>query len=282
MIELGKRQELSIVKKVDFGVYLSFEGEEAGERVLLPGKEVPEDAKIGDSIDVFIYRDSKDRMIATTRRAELSVGETAALKVKEIGKIGAFLGWGLEKDLLLPFKEQTRKLKADEECLVALYVDKSGRLCTTMKVYPYLRTDSPYQKDDRVEGRVYEVSDRFGVFVAVDDKYSALIPKREPAGALKEGDKVSARVSEVLEDGKLTLSLREKAYIQMNRDADKLMEMLEREGGYLPFSDKADPELIRSKTGMSKNEFKRAVGNLYKQRLIAIEPNGIRKKDDIL
>lgn len=279
MIELGKRQELSIIKRVEFGVYLASkgEGEEANERVLLPGKEVPEDAQIGDMVNVFIYRDSKDRMIATTREAGLLVGETAALKVKETGKIGAFLGWGLEKDLLLPFKEQTRSLEAGEECLVALYVDKSGRLCTTMKVYPYLRTDSPYRKDDRVEGRVYEISDRFGVFVAVDDKYSALIPKREPAAGLKEGDKVIARVSEVLEDGKLTLSLREKAYIQMGKDAARLMEMLEAEGGRFSFNDKADPELIRSKTGMSKNEFKRAVGNLYKQRLIVIEANGIRK-----
>lgn len=279
MIELGKRQELSIVKKVEFGVYLSFEGggKSTEERVLLPGKEVPEGAEIGDTLTVFIYRDSKDRMIATTRETEIMVGETAALRVKETGKIGAFLGWGLEKDLLLPFKEQIRQVHPGEECLVALYVDKSGRLCTTMKVYPYLRTDSPYQKDDRVEGRIYEVSDRFGIFVAVDDKYSARIPKSEPSGGVKAGDKIIARVSEVLEDGKLTLSLREKAYIQMGRDADKLMEMLEKEGGRLPFGDKADPELIRSKTGMSKNEFKRAVGSLYKQRLIAIEPDEIRK-----
>lgn len=278
MIELGKRQELSIVKKVEFGVYLSSEKEEgdSGESVLLPGKEVPKDAEIGDSLTVFIYRDSKDRMIATTRESRIMIGETAALRVKETGKIGAFLDWGLEKDLLLPFKEQTRQIHPEEECLVALYVDKSGRLCTTMKVYPYLRTDSPYQKDDRVEGRVYEVSERFGIFVAVDDKYSARIPKSEPA-KVSAGDKIIARVAEVLEDGKLTLSLREKAYIQMGKDAERLMEMLEKEGGRLPFGDKAAPELIRAKTGMSKNEFKRAVGNLYKQRRIAIEPDGIRK-----
>ena len=177
MIELGKRQELWIVKKVDFGVYLSSEKEEDKEKVLLPGKEVPEKAEIGDKVNVFIYRDSKDRMIATVRQTEFSVGETAVLTVKEVGRIGAFLGWALEKDLLLPFKEQTKALKAGEECLVALYVDKSGRLCTTMKVYPYLRTDSPYHKDDRVEGRVYETSERFGTFVAVDEKYSARIPK---------------------------------------------------------------------------------------------------------
>lgn len=282
VIQIGKRQELTIVKKVEFGVYLADKKEEAQpeERILLPGKEVPEGAEPGDMIDVFIYRDSKDRLIATTRQTELSVGETAVLEVKEVGKIGAFLGWTLEKDLLLPFREQTKKLEPGEECLAALYVDKSGRLCTTMKVYPYLRLDSPYRKDDKVEGRVYEISERFGVFVAVDDRYSGLIPQREPARGVCVGDKVNARVAEVLEDGKLTLSLREKAYIQMGKDAGKIMEMLESQGGRLPFNDKADAELIREATGMSKNEFKRAVGSLYKQRLIVIEQDGIRKTQE--
>ena len=279
MIELGKSQELAIVKKVEFGVYLGDPREESGseERVLLPKKEVQENAEIGDRIEVFIYRDSGDRLIATTRQPEFSVGQLAVLKVKEVGRIGAFLGWALEKDLLLPFKEQTERVKAGQECLVALYVDKSGRLCTTMKIYPYLRTDSPYQKDDKVTGRVYEIAESYGAFVAVDDCYSGLIPQKEPIGGLKIGDRIEARVGQVLEDGKLTLSLREKAYIQMNSDAEKIMEMLEREGGKLPFNDKADPETIRKATGMSKNEFKRAVGNLYKQRLIVIEADGIRK-----
>lgn len=279
MIELGKTQELTIVKKVEFGVYLADAGEgpEAAEKVLLPGKEVAPDAKVGDMVTVFVYRDSKDRMIATTRQPEFSVGETAVLKVKETGKIGAFLGWMLEKDLLLPFKEQTKRVAAGEECLVALYIDKSGRLCTTMKVYPYLKTGSPYQKDDQVEGIVYEINEKYGVFVAVDDCYQALIPKKEPAAGIKVGERIKARVSEVLEDGKLTLSLRDKAYIQINKDADRIMEMLEKGGGSLPFNDKADPELIRQSTGMSKNEFKRAVGNLYKQRLIVIEQDGIKR-----
>lgn len=279
MLRLGERQELVIVKEVAFGVYLADpeSGRDADEKVLLPGKEVPENAKTGDRISVFLYRDSKDRMIATTRQPELSVGETAVLTVKEVGKIGAFLEWKLEKDLLLPFKEQTRTVKEGEECLVALYIDKSGRLCTTMKVYPYLKFDSPYKKDDKVEGRVYEVAEKYGVYVAVDDCYSALIPKKEPADGLVAGDRIEARVTQVLEDGKLTLSLREKAYIQMNSDALKILELLKEKGGKLPFNDKAAPELIRAATGMSKNEFKRAVGNLYKQRLIVIEPDGIRK-----
>lgn len=277
MIRLGETQELEIVKIVAFGVYLADVLGDSEEKVLLPGKEVPEDAKVGDRLSVFIYRDSKDRMIATTRSPELSVGEVAVLKVKEVGKIGAFLGWTLEKDLLLPFKEQTGKIKEGEECLVALYIDKSGRLCTTMKVYPYLKTNSSYKRDDRVVGRVYEISENFGTFVAVDDCYSALIPKKEPAAGIKVGSQIEARVTEVLEDGKLTLSLREKAYIQIGKDAERIMEMLEKEGGKLPFNDKADPELIRAATGMSKNEFKKAVGNLYKQRLIVIEADGIKK-----
>lgn len=276
MIELGKRQKLTIVKKVDFGVYLA-DAEEPDQRVLLPGKEVTDQVQIGDMLDVFIYRDSSDRLIATTRETSLIVGQTAVLKVKEVGKIGAFLEWELEKDLLLPFKEQTIPVKEQEEYLVALYVDKSGRLCTTMKVYPYLSTDSSYEKDDVVEGTAYEFIEKFGMFVAVDNCYSGLLPAREPVKGIKVGDRVKARVAGVLEDGKLTLSLRDKAYIQMGKDADRIMEMLDECGGRLPFNDKADPELIREKTGMSKNEFKRAVGNLYKQRLIVIEPDGIRR-----
>lgn len=272
MLEIGKRQLLTIVKKVDFGVYLAKEQEaDPEEKVLLPRKEVPENAQPGDEIEVFLYRDSKDRMIATVRQPKLSLGEAAVLRVKENGKIGAFLDWGLEKDLLLPFREQVRKVRPGEECLVALYLDKSKRLCATMKVYHYLRTDSPYEKDQKVTGTLYEISDNFGAFVAVDNCYSALIPKKEPLGNARVGDTVEARVTEVLKDGKLSLSLREKAYIQMNEDAQKLLKLLEEQGGELPVGDKSSPEKIKELTGMSKNEFKRAAGNLYKQRLVQVE-----------
>ncbi len=263
---------LTIVKKVDFGVYLAKEQEaDPEEKVLLPRKEVPENVQPGDEIEVFLYRDSKDRMIATVRQPKLSLGEVSVLRVKENGKIGAFLDWGLEKDLLLPFREQVRKVCPGEECLVALYLDKSKRLCATMKVYHYLRTDSPYEKDQKVTGTLYEISDNFGAFVAVDNCYSALIPKKEPLGNARVGDTVEARVTEVLKDGKLSLSLREKAYIQMNEDAQKLLKLLEEQGGELPVGDKSSPEKIKELTGMSKNEFKRAAGNLYKQRLVQVE-----------
>ena len=280
MIELGKRQELTIVKKVEFGVYLSSEGEAAKERVLLPGKEVPEDAEIGDILTVFIYRDSKDRMIATTRDAKIMVGETAALEVKETGKIGAFLGWGLEKDLLLPFKEQSHKVSPGEECLVALYVDKSGRLAATMKVYAYMSNEPPYEKEDKVTGTIYEINPDIGAFVAVDNRYYGLISARELYGDLKEGDVVEARVLKVREDGKLDLSIREKAYLQIADDAEKVMQVIDSFDGVLPFNDKASPEVIRREMQMSKNEFKRAVGNLLKAGKIIITEKAIRRNDN--
>lgn len=275
MIELGKRQKLAVVKEVEFGVYLGDEKE----RVLLPKKQVPEGIKKGEELEVFIYRDSADRLIATTNMPKMALGETALLKVSDVTKIGAFLDWGLEKELLLPFREQTSRVNPGEDCLAALYIDKSGRLCATMKLYHYLRTDSPYRRDDEVRGRIYEISGNFGVFVAVDDMYSALIPKNQMFGEknFRVGDIIDARVTEVKEDGKLDLSVRQKAYLQIDKDAEKLMAIIESFDGVLPFSDRANPEVIRRETGMSKNEFKRAAGRLYKERRIEIGEKTIRK-----
>jgi len=281
MIRLGEVQNLVIVKKVDFGVYVApqevVNDAEAlkEQKVLLPAKYVPEGKKPGDMVEVFIYRDSKDRMIATTLMPKLVMGKVAKLRVAQVGRFGAFLDWGLEKDLMLPFKQQKRRVTEGEEILVSLYMDKSGRLCATMNVYHELRTDSPYGKDDRVSGTVYEISPNFGAFVAVDDMYSGLIAKKELYGELKIGDTVSARVVNVKEDGKLDLSVREKAYLQISADAEKIMELIERFGGALLFNDKASPEVIKRETGMSKNEFKRAVGNLLKNNRIKITEKGI-------
>ncbi|HJA94689.1 MAG TPA: RNA-binding protein [Candidatus Eisenbergiella merdipullorum] len=276
-IEVGKRQELKVIKKVDFGVYLALEGNPE-ERVLLPAKQVPAGCQVGERLEVFVYRDSKDRLISTTAQPALCVGEVGVLTVAQTGKVGAFLSWGLEKDLFLPFREQTRPVKAGDSFPVALYVDKSGRLCATMKIYHYLRTDSPYKKDDRVHGYLYEISRQFGAFVAVDDKYSALIPPREMYGTLKAGDRIEARVTAVHEDGKLDLSVRDKAYLMIGKDAQKVLEAIEGAGGALPFNDKAAPELIREKMQMSKNEFKRAVGHLLKEGKVEITGNEIQKK----
>ncbi|MBE5858589.1 MAG: S1 RNA-binding domain-containing protein [Butyrivibrio sp.] len=277
MLKIGEKQELIIIKKVDFGVYLAErEGEE--DKVLLPKKQVPEGAELGDKLSVFLYKDSDDRLIATTRTPKIMLGQVNVLRVTDVGKIGAFMDWGLEKDVLLPFREQTRKVKKGENILCALYVDKSGRLAVTMNVYEFLRTDSPYHKEDRVQGTVYESSDNFGMFVAVDDIFSALIPKKELYGDVRIGDTVTARIVEVKEDGKLTLSLREKAYLQINTDAEKIEDIMKEKGGRLPFTDKASPELIRNEMHMSKNEFKRAVGHLLKEGKIEILENEIKLK----
>ena len=283
MIHLGEYQQLVIIKKVEFGVYLTAE-ELAREkeipqefRILLPKKYVPQDSQIGDKLEVFIYRDSKDRLIATTLQPKLVMGQVARLRVAQVGKIGAFLDWGLEKDLFLPFKQQKKRVQEGEDVLVSLYIDKSSRLCATMNVYPNLQQDSPYQKDDRVTGTVYEISPNFGAFVAVDDKYSGLIAVKELYGEVQIGETVSARVLCVKEDGKLDLSVREKAYLQITEDAEKIADLIDRFGGGLPFNDKATPEVIKRETGMSKNEFKRAVGNLLKNRRIKITEKGILK-----
>ena len=279
MIEIGKKQKLIVAKTVDFGVYLA-EDKNAGQedRVLLPAKHVPEGTREGDTLDVFIYKDSRDRLIATTREPLLQVGQTAVLKVLQVTKIGAFLDWGLEKDLLLPYHEQTSRVREGQECLVALYVDKSSRLCATMKVYHYLSTRTPYVTGDSVKGRVYEISDRFGVFVAVDDKYSALIPAREASGKYRPGEVLDLRVSEVKEDGKMNVTDRQKAYIQINEDAESVLSIIEEFAGVLPFDDKASPEVIKREFGLSKNAFKRAVGHLLKEGKIEIKDKRIYKK----
>lgn len=277
MIELGKMQKLTVVKKEDFGVYVG-ETPDAGpkERVLLPAKQVPEGCGEGDEITVFIYRDSSDRLIATTTRPLVLLHGVASLRVKEVTKIGAFLDWGLEKDLFLPFHEQTMRVRAGDEILAALYVDKSGRLAATMKLYPYLRQDPPYRIGDQVSGTVYQVAPNFGVFIAVDRMYSGMIPKREAPADLKPGDTGEFRVTNVKEDGKLDLSAGKKAYLQMAEDAEAvLLRIHEEYDDILPFDDKAEPEKIREVFGLSKAAFKRAVGRLYKEKKIVIEEGRI-------
>ena len=206
----------------------------------------------------------------------LQPGDIGRFTVREVNRIGAFLDWGMPKDLLLPFGEQTRRVQAGEEVLIALYTDDQGRYVSTMNVYPYLSTDSPYAKDDEVTGTVYETSGNFGAFVAVDDRYSALVPVKELVHPLSIGESIHARVTEVRPDGKLTLSLRDKSWKQMDTDSELLLSMLKDSGGYLPVSDSSAPERIRELMHMSKSQFKRAAGRLYKERLIIIEESGIR------
>lgn len=276
MIKLGEYQTLTVCKLEKQGVYLSDGGEDS---VLLPSNQVPADCKKGDSIEVFLYKDSEDRQIATTSRPAVTLHKAAILTVKEVTNIGAFLDWGLAKDLLLPFKEQTYKVQEGDRVLVALYEDKTGRLCATMQVYNYLSTDSPYHKDDKVTGILYQYIENFGAYVAVDEQFSAMVPKKDLHHQPKIGETVTLRVAEVLDDGKLTLAFGEKIKEQMSADAQLILECLETAGGFLPYHDKTSPDVIAREFDLSKAAFKRAIGQLYKQRKITITKEGIQLEE---
>jgi predicted RNA-binding protein (virulence factor B family) len=279
MIKLGKIQTLYIVKKVEFGVYLNSEKGVTEGSILLPIKQVPRgSSRLGDAIEVFVYRDSKDRMIATVNRPLITMGQIAPLKVADVTKIGAFMDWGLEKDLFLPYKEQTTRVEKGKTYLVRLYIDKSDRLCATMKLYGHLSSDSPYQVDDHVTGMVYELSDNFGAFVAVDNQYDALIKKQQLFSKVQVGDIVEARVVKIHNGGKLDLNLRKKAYKQMDDDSHLILDALEKNNGILKLHDKSNPEDIKRELGMSKNGFKRAVGRLLKAGKIELGEEEIRLK----
>ena len=281
-MRLGCTQTLAIVKRTDFGLYLTDiekrddKNRDVKDEILLPKNQVTADMKPGSEIEVFIYKDSEDRLIATKLEPLIKIGEIKKLKVKEVTKIGAFLDWGLPKDLFLPFKEQIYDVKSGDEILVAMYVDLSDRLCATMDLYSRLSLLPPYSRDDMVKGTVYQVHEQFGAYVAVDNKYSALVPKKELHKELKPGEEIYARVLEVKEDGKMDLSLRQKAYVQMDSDSEAIFTKLNAAGGNLPYQDKSDAEEIKREFNMSKAAFKRAIGRLYKERIIVIEKDGIR------
>ncbi len=269
-MELGQRQKLCVKRKTDHGMYLS---DEDGNEVLLPKKQT-HGLKIGEKVIAFVYKDSEDRIISTLEEPFIEMGEPAVLSVKAVSEIGAFLDWGLDKDLFLPFKQQTKKVNPGDEVLVYLYLDKTQRLCASMKVYHELSTDHDYHVDDIVNGRVYEVSQRFGAYVAVDDIYSGMVSPTEDISSLSPGDIKRFRIYRIKEDGKLDLTLRQKAYLQMDDDAEKILSLLDMYEGTLPVGEKDSPEKIKEETGLSKNAFKRALGRLYKKRKITIDGDG--------
>jgi len=301
-MKLGEWNLLRIDRIKDVGAYLT-DGKGLGEDmdVLLPTRQIPEGLEIGDNVEVFLYRDSEDRLIATTHTPLITLGEIKKLKVKSVASIGAFLDWGLSRDLFLPFKEQTVKVQQEKSYLVKLYVDKTGRLAASMRIADALSldTDGTFKKGDHVKGVVYNVKKDFGVFVALEDsplgaegtdlgavgtdpiaryKYSGLIHSSEVFENLYVGDEVTCRVVKAREDGKLDLAMRDEIPQQMEKDAEMVYDIIKSYGGRLPFNDKADAELIKKEFGISKNAFKRAVGRLLKQGLITINSDSITIK----
>ena len=278
MIELGGTQELEVKRLTSVGAFLNTENGEDND-VLLPQSQIPEGTEEGDKLEVFIYNDSKDRIIATTKEPKIEVGELAHLMVVSTTDIGSFLDMGLERDLFLPFAETVGSVEKGKTYLVGAYIDKSGRLAATMKIKDLLDTDSPYKENDIVEGTIYSINRDIGAFVAVDDKYDGLIPNKELLGVHDVGEVLESRVSRVLEDGKLDLSLRDRSYIQMNEDSRTIMRALKDNGGTLDLHDKSSPDRIRKELEMSKSGFKRAVGMLLKENMIEFIENGIKIKE---
>lgn len=276
MIKLGEMQTLVIAKTTETGAYLREKEDDRKENdVFLPLKQIPEGAKQGDKVNVFVYKDSKDKMVATTKRPKLTVGEIGYLRVAEITRIGAFLNWGLDKDLFLPFKEQISELRENGEYMVAIYIDKSNRLCATMNLYNVLRTDSPYKVNDKVKGTIFNLRRGLGAMVAVDDKYLGMINEKEIFKPLHIGDKVEVRVNQIKEDGKLCLSLKDAPRLQIDKDGENIYNKLIKSKGVLPYNDDSNPEDIRKFFSMSKSSFKKAIGNLMKRHLIVITKKGI-------
>ena len=281
MMKLGEMQELEVAKIVNIGAYLQSEDKEKTEdRVLLPIKQVPAGTKVGDKINVFVYRDSDDKIIATVKKPKITLGEIATLKVVEMSRIGAFLNWGLEKDLFLPFKEQIGDIRLNGEYMVGLYIDKSDRLCATMNLFKVLRTDSPYKVNDIVKGTVFSLKRGLGAMVAVDNKYLGLIHEGEIIKPLHSGQSVEVRVSNIKEDGKLDLSLKDAPRLQIDKDGEKILKTLIRNKGSLPLNDDSSPEEVNKILGMSKSSFKKASGRLMKRRLIIMTKNGIEMLSD--
>lgn len=278
MIKLGQVQKLKVKRFASVGAYLGVD-EESEEDILLPKSQIPEDTNIGDEIEVMVYNDSRDRIIATTNRAKLQVGELGFLELVGQTKIGAFLDWGLEKDLFLPFAETLGRLTIGKKYFVGVYVDKSNRLCATMKVQDFLQEDPPYKENDMVEGVIYSINRDIGAFVAVEYKYNGLIPEEELVGAHEIGEVLEVRVTNVKEDGKLDLSLRDRGYIEMATDGNMILKKLKENKGFLPFNDKSSPEEIMREFKISKSAFKRAIGGLYKEEIIEFKDNGIRFKE---
>ena len=271
---LGKYNQLEVVKEVDFGVYLN--GGDDGE-ILLPSRYVPEGCRPGDMLNVFIYLDNEERLIATTLQPKVQVDEFACLEVAWVNEYGAFLDWGLMKDLFVPFREQKMKMQKGHRYVVHAHVDEdSYRIMASAKVEKYLSKDMPpYQSGEEVEVMVWQKTD-LGYKVIVDNKYSGLVYQKEIFKALEPGMKMQAYIRQVREDGKIDLTLQKDGLQKVGDFAEVLLQYIKEQGGHTSLNDKSAAEDIYDTFGVSKKTFKKAVGDLYKKRLILLVEDGIR------
>lgn len=276
MVKVGKRQKMIINNFSSKGAYLDAGTGDSKDNILLPNNEIEgKSFDIGDELDVLIYRDSEDRLVATLRKTELTVGTLGRLRVVDLNKkLGYFLDWGLKKELLLPFSQVVGDISIGDEVLVGIYEDRKGRLSATMKIYNYLMGSKDYKKNDFVQGTVYNINDDIGVFVAVDDRYFGLIPKSECFKEFSIGESIEARVIRVRDDGKLDLAVRDILSVQLEKDADMIYSKMKILKSHFRFNDNTDPEVIKEYLGISKKAFKRGIGRLLKMEKIEKNENG--------
>lgn len=276
MFKLGEYQKLVVSSKTSSGYYLKTPDSTLDVDIFLPGNQVPEDTQIGDAFDLFVYRDSKDRLITTTRKPKVTLHKLALLKVVKASEFGAFLQWGLERDLFLPFSEQLHPVKKGEFVLVRVYIDKSERLCATMKIQKELMTHPEFKVGEFHHATVYRVNEEIGIFVAVEDFYDGLILKHDIFGSPEIGEKLELYISRIRDDGRLLMSFKKSAPLQIEDDIIHILDQLKNANGFLPYNDSSTPESIRSNFNMSKKAFKRALGKLYKERQIILLEDGIQ------
>ena len=274
MIELGKMQQLSVSSICSKGALLT--PADRLDNVLLPKKQWPAALSPGQELTVFVYTDENGDLLATAQRPKLIMGELGFLKAVSITNFGAFLDWGLPKDLLLANNKQIGKVKKGDDCMVTLYINQQGKLCASMRIYELLKTDAPYKPEDIVWGTVYRLNAEMGAFVAVEDQYHGFIHRQEFYQDLAVGDRIKARVKRTREDGKLELALRQRAYQEIEGDAQKILDNLRANGGVLPINDDSSPEQIKKLLQMSKRAFKRATGRLLKEGAVTITEDGLK------
>ncbi|EGR1752129.1 CvfB family protein [Vibrio parahaemolyticus] len=275
MIKIGQINSLEVIKKADFGVFL--DGDDYGS-VLLPNKDVPEGTELGDHIEVFLYFDSESQLAATIDKPIAQVGEWGLMKIEGINQTGAFVNWGIkEKDLLIPFSEQRARFTAGQNILVYVYTDKaSGRIVGTTKFNKWLdKTPANYEVNEEVDLIIAERS-QLGYKAIVNGKHWGMIFPSDVFGKLFIGKKLKGYIKQVREDGKIDLSLQKVGVAKMDDLSSKIIDLLEKKGGFLPLNDKSSPEAIFDAFRTSKGTYKKTIGGLYKQGKIVIEKDGIR------
>ena len=274
MAEVGKQNSLKVLKELDFGMYL--DGGDLGE-ILLPIRYVPKDAKIGDTLDVFIYLDSEDRIIATTEKPLAAVGDFAVLQVVQVNSTGAFLDWGLMKDLFLPFSEQRLKVEEGDWCMVHVYIDQhTNRIEASAKVEDFLdKTPHEFKVGDEVDAVLYAKTD-LGFKAIINNAYIGMVYNKDVFRKQERGKQIKAYIKQVREDKKIDLILDKPGREKVDEISTQILEKLKEHGGFIPLMDKSPADDVYKMFGISKKTFKQAIGGLYKARLITLEENGIK------